>query len=107
MISEYPQFETKLAASAITALAAARRLPTLGSLQRVKIGGLVGCGVDFNAMWRRAAYFVDKIFKGASPGDLPIEQATHFHTIVNLKTAKTIGVDIPRLLLAAANEVIV
>jgi len=105
-ISEYPQFETKLAASAITALAAARRLPTLGSLQLVKIGGLVGCGVDFNAMWRRAAYFVDKIFKGASPGDLPIEQATHFHTIVNLKTAKTIGVDIPRLLLAAANEVI-
>jgi putative ABC transport system substrate-binding protein len=94
-LREYPQFETKPAASAITALAAARRLPTLGSLQLVKNGGLVGYGVDFNAMWRLAAYFVDKIFKGANPGDLPIEQATHFHTIVNLKTAKTIGVDIP------------
>jgi putative tryptophan/tyrosine transport system substrate-binding protein len=76
------------------------------SLQLVKNGGLVGYGVDFNAMWRRAAYFVVKIFKGANPGDLPIEQATHFHTIVNLKTAKTIGVDIPPLLLATANEVI-
>jgi putative ABC transport system substrate-binding protein len=105
-LREYPQFETKPAASAITALAAARRLPTLGSLQLVKNGGLVGYSVDFNAMWRRAAYFVDKIFKGANPGDLPIEQTTHFHTIVNLKTAKTIGVDISPLLLATANEVI-
>jgi putative tryptophan/tyrosine transport system substrate-binding protein len=63
-------------------------------------------GVDFNAMSRRAAYFVDKILKGANPGDIPIEQATKFKTIVNLKTAKAIGVDIPPTLLALADEVI-
>ena len=87
-------------------LAAARRLPALGSVALVKNGGLLGYGVDFFAMSRRAAYFVDKILKGANPGDIPIEQATKFLTIVNLKTAKTIGVDIPPLLLAAADEVI-
>jgi putative tryptophan/tyrosine transport system substrate-binding protein len=57
-------------------------------------------------MSRRAAYFVDKILKGANPGDLPIEQATKFRTIVNLKTAKAIRVDIPPLLLARADDVI-
>jgi len=106
VVVEYPQFETNSAASAIAALAAARRLPALGSVALVKNGGLLGYGVDFFAMSRRAAYFVDKILKGANPGDIPIEQATKFLTIVNLKTAKTIGVDIPPLLLAAADEVI-
>ncbi len=84
----------------------ARRLPTAGSLRLVKNGGLVGYGVDFAAMSRRAAYFVDKILKGGNPGDLPIEQATKFRRIVNLKTAKAIGVDIPPLLLASADDVI-
>jgi putative tryptophan/tyrosine transport system substrate-binding protein len=103
-LREYPQFETKPAASAITALAAARRLPTLGSLQLVKNGGLVGYGVDFNAMWRRPPISWTNLQAGQPRRS--IEQATHFHTIVNLKTAKTIGVDIPPLLLATANEVI-
>jgi putative ABC transport system substrate-binding protein len=106
VIAEYPQFETKPAGSAIAALAVARRLPALGSLGLVKNGGLVGYGVDFAAMSRRAAYFVDKILEGADPGDLPIEQATKFLTIVNLKTAKAIGVEIPPMLLAGADEVI-
>jgi putative tryptophan/tyrosine transport system substrate-binding protein len=57
-------------------------------------------------MFHRAATFVDKILKGAKPGDIPIEQATKFTTIVNLKTAKALGLDIPPALLAAADEVI-
>ena len=63
-------------------------------------------GVDLAPLYRRAAFFVDKILKGAKPGDIPIERATKFHTVVNLKTAKAIGVDIPPLLLALADEVI-
>ena len=69
-------------------------------------GGLLGYGMDFVSMFRRAATFVDKILKGAKPGDIPIEQATRFETVVNLKTAKAIGVEMPPLLLAAADEVI-
>jgi putative tryptophan/tyrosine transport system substrate-binding protein len=106
VIPDPPQFQTKSAASAIAALAAARRLPTAGGLELARNGGLLGYGVDFDAMFRRAAYFVDKILKGANPGDIPIEQATRFVTIVNLKTAKAIGVDIPPTLLALADAVI-
>ncbi len=97
---------TPFATAAIAALAATRRLPSLGSLELAKNGGLAGYGVDFARMYRRAAIFVDKILKGADPGDLPIERATKFRTIVNLKTAKSIGIDIPLLLLAGADEVI-
>jgi putative tryptophan/tyrosine transport system substrate-binding protein len=99
-------FNTKIAGGAIAALAAARRLPLLGSLELVKNGGLLGYGVEWAAMFRRAAVFVDKILKGANPGDLPIEQAAKFRTIVNLKTAKAIGIDIPPTLLALADELI-
>ena len=97
---------TPSATAAIAALAATRRLPTLGSLELAKNGGLAGYGVDFAPMYRRAAFFVDRILEGADPGDLPIEQATKFRTIVNLNTAKAIGIDIPPLLLALADEVI-
>ncbi len=69
-------------------------------------GGLIGYGVNFFDQFRHAAVFVDKILKGANPGDIPIEQATKFETIVNLKTAKALGIDIPPTLLAAADEVI-
>ncbi len=106
IITDDAQFNTNSAAGAIAALAAARRLPTVGRLELAKNGGLLGYGVDLAPMYRRAAFFVDKILKGAKPGDIPIERATKFHTVVNLKTARAIGVEIPPLLLAGADEVI-
>ena len=69
-------------------------------------GALVGYGVDFTAIFRRATVFVDKILKGANPADVPIEQPTQFKTVVNLKTAKALGVQIPPSLLVRADEVI-
>jgi putative tryptophan/tyrosine transport system substrate-binding protein len=93
--------------SAIIADAAQRRgLPSIGTPMYASAGGLLGYGVYYTPMWRRAATFVDKILKGAKPGDIPIEQATRFTTIVNLKTAKALGIDIPTTLLAGADEVI-
>ena len=91
---------------AIAAIAAKRRMASIGQLELATAGGLIGYGVDLSAMYRRAAAFVDKILKGAKPGDLPIEQATKFVTIVNLRTAEALRIDIPPSVLAAADEVI-
>jgi len=63
-------------------------------------------GVDFAKPFYRAAYFVDKILNGAKPNDLPVEQATKFDLLINLQTAKTLGVELPPTLLARADEVI-
>jgi len=93
-------------ARALANLAAKHRLPSAGFDELAEAGGLIGYGVDFLPMYRRAALFVDKILKGAKPGDLSIEQATKFRLIINLKTANALGLTAPPSLLQRADEVI-
>jgi putative ABC transport system substrate-binding protein len=69
-------------------------------------GGLMSYGVDYDDLFRRSAHYVDKILKGAKPGDLPIQQATKFEFIINLKAANQIGLTIPVRMLERANQVI-
>ena len=69
-------------------------------------GGLLSYGTNVPVMFRRSAVFVDKILKGAKPGDLPVEQATTFELVLNLKTAKALGLTIPQSLLQRADQVI-
>jgi putative ABC transport system substrate-binding protein len=90
----------------IAALALANRLPSIGAKEYAEAGGLIGYGVNILGLYRRAAYFVDRILKGAQPADLPIEQPTKFELIVNLKTAKTLGLVISESFLVRADAVI-
>jgi ABC-type uncharacterized transport system substrate-binding protein len=88
-------------------LALAHRLPSMFRFKSyVTEGGLMAYGVDTAAMYRRTGNFVAKILKGAKPADLPIEQATKFDLVINMKTAKALGVEIPPVFLARADEVI-
>jgi putative tryptophan/tyrosine transport system substrate-binding protein len=93
-------------APALAALALKQRLPSCGWADFAIDGGLMAYGVDFLDMFRRAATFVVKILKGAKPSDLPVERATKFETIVNLKTAKALGLAMPPAVLGRADEVI-
>jgi ABC-type uncharacterized transport system substrate-binding protein len=93
-------------AEAIAGLAAQYRFPALGSVELAESGGLLAYGVSFHDQFRRAAVFVDKILKGAKPGELPIEQATKFRLVINLKTAKILAITFPPSILARADEMI-
>jgi putative ABC transport system substrate-binding protein len=91
----------------ITALAARHRLPAMYGLREyVEVGGLMTYGPDLASMFHRAADYVDKILNGAKPGDLPIQQPTKFQLVVNLKTAKALGITLPESILLRADEVI-
>ena len=91
----------------ITALAAKNRLPAVyGLREEAEAGGLVAYGASVPQLYRRAATYVDKILKGAKPGDLPVEQPTKFELVINLETAKTLGLTIPPSLLLRADQVI-
>ena len=91
----------------IAAIAAASRLPMIyGYREHVVDGGLISYGVDLRDCFRRSAVYVDKILKGAEPGDLPVEFPTKLELVINLKTVKALGLELPPTLLARADEVI-
>ena len=91
----------------IVAFALANRLPFISYFKRItEAGGLLSYGVSVPTLWRRAPYYVDKILKGANPATLPAEQLSDFELVINLKTAKTLGLTIPPSLLFQATKVI-
>jgi putative tryptophan/tyrosine transport system substrate-binding protein len=91
----------------INTLALGARLPTLHALREyVETGGLISYGTNWPDQWRRAADYVDKILRGAKPADLPIEQPTKFDLVINVTTAKVLGLTIPESFLLRADEVI-
>src|SRR5947199_2254951 len=91
---------------AIATLALANKLPSIGAGGCAEAGGLIGYGADILGLYRRAAYFVDRILKGVKPADLPVEQPTKFELIVNIKTGRALGLAIAETFLVRADEVI-
>jgi len=93
--------------SLVLGLAASHQLPSIYTFRDfVDAGGLVSYGVSLPDLYRRAAGYVDRILKGAKPEELPVEPPTRFETIINLKTARALGLTVPSVLLSAADEVV-
>jgi ABC-type uncharacterized transport system substrate-binding protein len=91
----------------IAEVALAARLPTAFQLrENVEAGGLLSYGANINSQFHLAAFYVDRILRGAKPADLPVQEPTKIELVINLKTAKALGLDVPPQLLATANEVI-
>ena len=91
----------------IVGMAARHRLPTVFSDRfNIKSGGLLSYGADTDDLYRRAASYIDRILRDEKPSDLPVQQPTKFELIVNLKTAKALGLEVPPTLLARADEVV-
>jgi len=103
-IQQDPMFAAN--AGEIARLAVRHRLPSIGDKEFAQAGGLIGHEMNVLDVWRRSAYFVDKILKGARPFDLPVERIRKFEVTLNLKTAKALGVTIPTLVVAKADETI-
>jgi ABC-type uncharacterized transport system substrate-binding protein len=98
---------TLMQSARLADVALKHRLPTMfAAKENVEAGGLMSYGADRNDLCRRAAVYIDKILKGAKPADLPVEQASKYQLVINLKTAKALGIEIPPTLLARADEVI-
>lgn len=93
-------------AKRIAELAAAKRLPAIGFGEYAEAGGLMAYGVNFPDIWRRAAVFVDKVLKGARPGDLPVERASKFELVVNAKTARMLGLNLPESVRIRTDKII-
>jgi putative ABC transport system substrate-binding protein len=97
----------RLQRTLLSDLALEHRLPgVFGTREYVEAGGLMSYGADLNDLTRRAATYVDKILKGAKPADLPVEQASKYELVINLKTANALGLAIPESLLLRADKVI-
>ena len=92
--------------AAIAIQSVRHRIPAIAAVEFAEAGGLVGFGVDFPAMFQRAATFVDKILKGAKPGDLPVERASKFELVINQSTAKALGIKMPQSMLLRVDRVI-
>ena len=91
----------------VISLAARHKLPVVYYARFfVAAGGLISYGIDFTDQYRRAAAYVDRILRGENPADLPVQAPTKYEMVINLKTAKTLGLDVPATLLARADEVI-
>jgi putative tryptophan/tyrosine transport system substrate-binding protein len=106
-LNETPPVHQNARRGQINTLAQGARLPTIYAIREfVVAGGLMSYGTNFPDLFRRAAEFSDKILRGAKPADIPVEQPTKFDLVINLKTAKALGLTVPDKLLALADEVI-